>query len=488
MTYTLIRILTYVLGIVGSALVLPLAVAILEGEKAMIPVFLVPMLLAWTVSLAFFVKARGNVKVIGIQEAFGVVGLLWIAICLFGAIPLYFSGIFSSLTDAVFESVSGFTTTGASVLKDLDGLPRSVNFWRCESHWLGGMGVVALAVAMIPLLGAGGFRLIKAETTGPDKGKFTSNIATTAKILWFVYLGFTLLQTVLLKSAGLDWIDSLAHSFSSLGSGGFSMRTASIGAYGIPAAEWICAVFMFLASINFVLYYRIFAGRFSDVFKNSELKVFVTLFSIAVAVIVCIETANGTAGFAQTLRSSCFTVASIISTTGFMTVDYTTWSKASQIVVVALFFLGGCSGSTAGGVKIIRWTVLGKQLANEMRRLVHPYGVFSLRLNGVAARDDLVQMTASFVFAYLLLVFVTAFAGSLAGLDITTSFTAALCMVGNIGPAFGLLGPSGNYGDIPDALKWWYMFAMLAGRLEIYTLLLVSRCFFRSHNQSHNIE
>jgi trk system potassium uptake protein TrkH len=487
MTYTLVRILSYVLGITGTALALPLAVAFIQGETKMIPVFMIPMILAWIVSLIFFFKFRGNMKVIGIQEAFGVVGFIWIAICLFGAIPLYCSGVFPSLTDALFESVSGFTTTGATVLSDIDSIPRSVALWRCQSHWLGGMGVVALAVAMIPLLGAGGFRLIKAETTGPDKGKFTSNIATTAKILWFLYVGFTVVQAILLKYVGLGWIDALAHAFSSVATGGFSTRTASVGAFGIPVAEWICMSFILLASVNFVLYCRIFTGKIADVFKNSEFKVFLLILPIAVLSILIVEALNSSLPFPIIFRNTCFTVASVISTTGFMTADYTTWTNASQIIIIALFFVGGCSGSTAGGVKIIRWTILGKQLANEMRRLVHPYGVYSLRINDTPARDDLVQIISSFIFAYLLLVLITAFFGALAGLDIISAFTGALGMVGNIGPAFGPIGPSGNYGDIPVLLKWWYMFAMLAGRLEIYTLLLISRCFSHNSNQVQNL-
>ena len=474
MTYTVLRILMYVLGIVGTALLLPLSVAYLKGESAMIPVFLLPMVFAWLSSLLFFVKARGKPKIVGIQDAFGIVGGLWIAICIFGSLPLYFSGCFASYTDALFESVSGFTTTGATVLSDVESLPSSINVWRCTTHWLGGLGVVALAVAMIPLLGAGGFRLIKAETTGPDKGKFTASIASTAKILWFVYCGFTALLTFLLWCSGLGFIDSLTHAFSTLSTGGFSTRNVSIGAFGIPAAEWICTVFMLLASVNFVLYCRLLSGRSWDVLKNTELKMFFLVVVIAVLSIFTFEAVN-TAPGTDLFRNVCFQVASVISTTGFMTYDYTLWLPASQIVIIAVFFTGGCSGSTAGGIKIVRWTVLSK--------LIHPYGVFSLRLNGIAARDTVVTSVAAFIFAFLLLVLLSTVFGALAGLDVGTAFTAGLSMMGNVGPAFGSLGPSGNYGDIPAMLKLWYMFAMLAGRLEIYTLLILLGCFTRSRDK-----
>lgn len=477
MTYTVLRILTYVLGIVGTALLLPLAVAVIEKEDAMIPVFLAPMAIAWVSSLVFKIRARGKPGVLGIQDAFGVVGVLWIVICVFGAVPLYFSGAFDSLTDAVFESVSGFTTTGASVLDDVESLPRSINLWRCQTHWLGGMGVVALAVAMIPLLGAGGFRLIKAESTGPDKGKFTASITTTAKILWFVYCGLTALQTLLLWRAGLDPVDSLAHAFSTLGTGGFSTRNSSVGAFAIPAAEWICTVFMLLASVSFVLYCRLFTRRFPEVWRNTELRVFLCIVPAAVLAVWLLELFGRPQG-AVSLRDAAFQTASLLSTTGFMTADYTTWLPSSQFVLLVLCFIGGCSGSTAGGVKVVRWVVLAKQLGNEIKKLIHPYRVFTLRLNGTSGREAFVPVVAAFIFAYLVLVAVTALFGTIAGLGPFTAFTAALSTVGNIGPAFGDLGPSANYGDIPSLLKWWYMIAMLAGRLEIYTLLILFGSLF----------
>ena len=416
-----------------------------------------------------------------VQHAFGTVGGIWIAICLYGALPLYLSGCYSSLTDAVFESVSGFTTTGASVLPDVESLPASVNLWRCEAHWLGGLGVIALAVALIPLLGIGGFRLIKAETTGPDKSKLTSLIANTAKTLWFIYMALTALQALLLWNAGLGAVDAIAHAFSTMGTGGFSTRNASVGAFGLPAAEWICTAFMLLATVNFTLYYRLLTGRIGDVIRDSELRTLVMLVICAVACVTAVQ-CRSFVSFGDTLRSSAFQVASIVSTTGFMTDDYLAWRPAAQVVILLLFFVGGSSGSTAGGIKVIRWTILGKQLRNELRRILHPHEVFTLSINGCPGREAFVPVVASFVFVYMLLVLTTTFAGALAGLDAFSAFTGALSMVGNVGPAFGTLGPTSNYGGLAAPLKWFYMFAMLAGRLEICTLLiLVGRmCFLRS--------
>ena len=472
MTYTVLRILTYVLGITGTSLLLPVAVAMIEGERHMLAPFLAPIAIAWTLAGIFWLKVREKPKVIGIQDAFSVVGILWIAICFFGAIPLYFSGAFPSFTDAMFESVSGFTTTGATVLANVESLPKSVNVWRCETHWLGGMGVVALAVAMIPLLGAGGFRLIKAETSGPDKTKLTSSVATTAKLLWFFYISMTVVATFLLWRCGMDYVDALCHAFSSLGTGGFSSRNGSVGAFALPSAEWTCIMFMLLSTVNFMLYCRLLTGRLSEVFRNSELRAFLLIVVVSSLALFCIEPADAMEP-GKAIRDACFQAAAMLSSTGFMTEDYTTYLPASQIVIIALCLAGGCSGSTASGIKIIRWTVLAKQFASEMRRLIHPYGVFSLRINGSPVKDGVVSAVSAFVFAYVALVVISAMAGAAAGLDLVTAVSGAFSMVGNVGPAFGDLGPTSNYGFIPAPLKWWYMVAMLAGRLEIYTLLLL---------------
>ena len=477
MLFSLLRILTYVLGIVGTAMALPIAVAVREGELSSIPAFAVPMAIGWAAAFTFWLRARGRPVDFDVKHAFGVVGGIWIAICVFGALPLYFSGAFPSAVDALFESVSGFTTTGISACADVEALPKCVNLWRCETHWLGGLGVIALAVALIPLLGVGGFRLIKAETTGPDKEKLTTHIANTAKTLWGIYMTFTVIQTLLLWKFGLSFTDALSHTFSTIGTGGFSTRNASVGAFGIPAVEWTCTAFMLVASVNFAIYYRILTGRISEVRRDSEFKSFVVIVVFAVLAAALLQF-RGLDSLGKTMRDVSFQVASILSTTGFMTQDYTTWSQGAQVVVLALFFVGGCSGSTAGGIKVVRWTVLAKQLRNEMKRILHPHEMFTLALNGVPGREVVVPVVASFVFVYALLVLVTTLAGAVAGLDVFTAFTAALSMVGNIGPAFGSLGPSASGSGLVVPLKLFYAFAMLAGRLEIYTLLiLVGRVF-----------
>ena len=343
-------------------------------------------------------------------------------------------------------------------------------------HWLGGMGIVALTVALLPLLGVGGFQLIKAETTGPEKSKVTPKIATTAKVLWLIYLILTAVQTVLLMVFGMDFIDALSHSFATLGTGGFSTRNASIGYYNSAPIDIICTVFMFLAGINFSLYFYAISRKFSEIRDNSELKAYISIFLIAV-ILIAINISQTYGSFPHGLRYAFFQTASIITTTGFATADFTLWPSLSQFVLFALFFVGGCSGSTAGGIKVIRWVVLFKQVNNETKRLLHPHGVFSIRLNNRPGRHDIVYSVAAFMATYLILVTITTMFGCMAQLDLFSAFTGALSMIGNIGPAFGSLGPSCIYGSLPSLLKWWYAFAMLAGRLELYTMII----FFIPH-------
>lgn len=472
------RVVAFVFAVAALALLPPLAVSFYDGEgMRCAAAWGVPSAAAAAVALAAWLAGRRKggragdaFALMESRGAFRLVGGVWVAMGLFGALPLYFSGAFPAFVDAVFESVSGFTTTGASVATDVEALPRSVNLWRCMTHWFGGMGVIALAVALVPLLGVGGFRLIKAETTGPEKGRVTPKIADTAKALWLIYAVLTAAQALLLRFAGLGWFDAACHAFSTLGTGGFSTRNASIGAFANPAAEWICTIFMLLATVNFALYYKLVARRFAEIARDSELRAFAAIVAVAVSAVAIVEFADY-GSCAASLRHSAFQVASVISTTGFMSADYAQWQGAAQVALFALFFVGGCSGSTAGGIKVIRWTVLAKQARNEFRRILHPREVVTLRINGVPGRDDFVPLVAAFVFLYLALVLAASFAGALAGLGLVEAVTAALSMAGNIGPAFGSLGPTENYAALPDALKWFYSFTMLAGRLEIFTML-----------------
>lgn len=467
--FVFIRIFAIILSIIGTSFLLPVAVAFFYGEYSALLPFLIPMAASWIFGAAFYFSGKKVPVKLGTRAVFVFVSFAWIAISFFGAIPLYAGGWIGDFTSAVFEAVSGFTTTGATVLADVEILPRSVNLWRMEMHWLGGMGIIALTTAVLPLLGVGGFALVKAESTGPEKGKITPKMANTAKALWGIYLALTILQTVILMFCGMDFVDALSHTFSTLGTGGFSSKNASIGGFNSLSAEIVCTVFMFLAGVNFSLYFYAITRKFSELKNNSEFKAYISIF---VTVIICLALSlvRYYGGFAKALRYASFQVASIMTTTGFVTADFLQWPSVSQFFIFLLFFIGGCSGSTAGSFKVIRWVILAKKARVEMLKMIHPHGVFTVRVNGSAGREDLVLNIASFVFVYFCLAFISTFAATLGGIPLFESFTASLSMLGNIGPAFG---PFADYGWIPTFLKWIFSFMMIAGRLEIYNLIIL---------------
>ncbi|MBQ0050859.1 MAG: TrkH family potassium uptake protein [Treponema sp.] len=469
--FIFVRLIFIILAIVGIFLTFPVITALACGEFFTLHWYLIPMLSTIALgSIFYFVGKKTKIK-LSTRSVFAFVAFAWISISMLGTVPLLFSGYFKTFADALFESVSAFSTTGATVLSEVENLPRSLNLWRCEMHWLGGMGIIALTVALLPLLGVGGFQLIKAESTGPDKGKITPKMASTAETLWLLYFGFTLAEAIVLKICGMDVIDSISYAFSTLGTGGFATMNSSIASYNSPAIEIVCTVFMFLAGINFSLYFYVISGKFSEIKKNSELKAYLSIFGICMVVIAILLIPHY-GSFATALRYSSFQVAAIMTTTGFATADYLTWPNAAQFFLFLLFFTGGCSGSTSGGFKVIRWVVLQKQAKNEMLRMLHPHGIFSISINKKAGRKDLVFNVAAFAFVYFGLVGITTMIGAFCNLDVFTSLTASLSMVGNIGPAFGELGPTANYGWLCPFLKYWYCFAMIAGRLELYNLII----------------
>lgn len=452
-------------------MIMPLGLGLALGEESVILPFLVPMLVSFVILAAvFFPTIKVKIR-INTRQTYLIVAGSWIFMSLFGSIPLFASGAFPAITDAVFESVSGFTTTGSTVCGHLEDLPRSINLWRCITHWIGGMGIVTLTVALLPLLGVGGFQLIKAETTGPEKGKITARITTTAKYLWIIYAGFTLVEALLLKIAGMDWIDAFTHAFSTLGTGGFSSKDSSIGWYDSAAIDAVITVFMFFAGINFSLFYYIIVRKFDDIRENSEFKAYIAIVIFAILA-VAFSLGGIYTNFPQKLRYSAFHVVSLLSTTGFSTADFTLWTPAAQFFLFLLFFIGGSSGSTSGGVKVVRWVILFKQISNETKRMLHPHGIFAIRLNNRVGRKDVVFSVTAFMTLYFFLVAITTLVGCIGHLDLFTAFTGALSMVGNVGPAAGFLGPSGNFGFLPSFVKWWYCFAMLAGRLELYTMIM----------------
>jgi trk system potassium uptake protein TrkH len=406
-----------------------------------------------------------------VSRGFLLVFPVWAGACLLGALPYFLSGAIPHFTDAVFESVSGFTATGASVLGDIGALPKPLLFWRAMTHWLGGMGILALTAALLPLLGAGGFQLFRAEAPGPEADRITPRVTGTVRLIWLLYIALTAIQTLLLRFFGMDWFDAAVHAFSVMATGGFSSRNGGIAYYRSPAVEWVCAVFMILAAFNFTLMIRFLRGKFTEVWRSSEAKAYAAIILIATAIITAAILPHS-ASAEEALRMAVFNTASILTTTGLFNTDYAVWPPLAQGALFFLMFIGGCTGSAAGGIKVLRHVILWKQTGNEIRKIIYPRGVFSIQINKSSGKKDLVYGAAGFVFLYFLALFCCAFLVSSAGEDVFTSINTALLILGNIGLAFGKVGPFASFPEYPAYVKWGLSFAMLLGRLELWTVLV----------------
>jgi len=388
----------------------------------------------------------------------------WAAACLLGAFPYYFSGCIPRFTDAVFESVSGFTTTGLTVLRDIETVPLSVLFWRALSQWLGGLGILLFIIVLLPSLGSGGGQIFRTETSGPEREKVTYHVNRSARIILLIYAGLTAAETFLLRCFGMSWFDAATYALSTMATGGFSSHNNGIAFYHSPAIEWILAAFMFLAGFNYLLIWRMLRGKFRDCLRNSEAKVYTV---IVVLVSMVIAAAVFSVGYSpeKGMRNALFNTVSILSTTGFSCADTGAWPALAQGLLFFLMFLGGCSLSTAGGVKIVRYIILAKQAENEMKKILHPRGVFNIRLDGKSGKKDVVYGVAGFVFLYFLLIFLCALLVSSAGEDIFSSLKTALACLGNI----GFINPIPYF---PAYVKWGLALTMLIGRLELWAVLV----------------
>jgi trk system potassium uptake protein TrkH len=408
-----------------------------------------------------------------IREAFLTVSLTWVTFSLFGAIPFMVSDHIPNLTDAFFETMSGFTTTGASILTDIEVLPQSLLLWRNMTQWLGGMGVIALAVAILPFLGVGGVQLFKAEIPGPIKDKISPRISETAKILWGVYLLFTVVQILLLILGGLSLFDSVCVTFGTLATGGFAPTNASIAAFPSPYIHYVIIVFMFIAGVNFSLHYWALRGRVKGYLSNPEFRFFLGVTTLATGLIMAARLVKGEAFSEEFFRSTLFQTVSIVTTTGFVTHDYEQWPLVTQIILLALMLFGGCTSSTGGGIKNVRILVAFKFMGCEIKKLFQPHGIFPVRAGGRTVPDRLVSNIIGFIALYILIFFLGVMAMTGLGLDIDTSIGAVVATLGNVGPGIGGVGPVENYFHLPTTGKWILSFLMLVGRLEIFTVLVI---------------
>ena len=468
-----LRVVAILLLIVSAFMVFPIMWAFHYQEHEIIRYFLIPIICMFVLAVPILVFARRSDKTLSTRDGFLLVTLSWVCSAFFGCLPLYLSGAIPHFTDAFFETMSGFTTTGASILTEIESLPKSMLFWRSLTHWLGGMGIVVLTIAVFPLLGIGAYQLMKAEAPGPTLDKITPKVAQTAKILWFIYFALTAAETALLMLGGMNLFDALTHTFGTLATGGFSPKNRSVGHFGSAHIDIVVTVFMLLAGMNFALYYRLITGNLKRVFGNLELRVYLAVFVAATLIMTFILYGDTYPSFGLSLRYAGFQAASILTTTGFTTADYIKWPLFAQAVLFVLMFIGGCSGSTGGGIKVIRLVTLFKQGLNEMRYLSHPRSIFSIRIGGEVLKKDVVYTISGFFFLYLFMLLMTAFVVASGGNDILTSLSSALVTVGNIGPGFGKIGPTLNYAHYPDYIKWFLSFAMMVGRLEVYTVLVL---------------
>jgi trk system potassium uptake protein TrkH len=450
----------------------PLLTAVILKEFFMVRAFLIPLLAAGIPALLVIILIPKRDARLRVRDGFLMVFLIWILSALAGSIPFYLSPLNLSIYDSIFENACGFATTGATTIKDVEALPRSLLLWRSMGHWAGGMGIILLSVALMPLLGVGGFQLIKAEAPGPEKEKLSPRITEAAKILWGVYCVFTMILILLYRVGGMGWFDAVCHSFTVMSTGGVSTKNAGFAFFDSAFIDWVTVVFMLLGAMNFNLYYRLVRGKFRDFAQNTECKVFLFIFCAA-ALVISLSLIPQYGSWGKALRFGSFQAASILSSTGNARTDYTAWPALAQVVLFCLLFIGGCSGSTAGGVKVIRHTVLFKQAGNELRRILYPRGVFSIRLNKKVGRKDVVYGVAGFVFLYFMIVGFTTLVTAAAGFDILTSFSAALCVTGNIGTGFGGIGPGHNYSAFPNYLKMLYSLVMITGRLELWTVFIL---------------
>ncbi len=407
------------------------------------------------------------------REAFIIVTLTWLIISFFGSFPYILSGTFDSFTDAYFESMAGFTTTGASVLIDIEVLPKGVLFWRSMTQWIGGMGIIVFALAILPLLGTGGMQLFKAEVPEISVDKLRPRIIDTAKALWIIYLSLTAANAILLYTAGMDIYDAVCHAFTTMATGGFSTKNESLAAFNSPSIELITSLFMFLAGINYSLYFYVFKGNFIKLWKSDEFRFYIVITTLATLLVTINLWKYSSAALTEAFRYSLFQVVSIMTTTGYVTADYERWAPLGQMILIVLMFFGGMIGSTGGGIKQVRILLMIRQGYREIYQLIHPRAVTSVKLDDRFLDKEILGSIWGFVFLFLGIFIIASIGITAAGIDIITSSTTVISAMCNVGPAFGLAGPTENYASIPFTGKWILIFCMLTGRLEVYTVIIL---------------
>lgn len=405
------------------------------------------------------------------RDGFIIVALAWVVLSVLGAFPFWATDTDRSFVDSLFESTSGLTTTGATILVGLDQMPRSILFWRSMQEWLGGMGIIVLAVAIMPLLGVGGMQLFRAETPGPVKDKLTARVTETAKVLWYIYLIMTFIAALAYHLAGMGWFDAINHAMCTIAIGGFSTHDASIGYFESTRIEAVAVLFMFLAGINFTLHFAAMRNRFSfgSYWHDDEFRTYCYVIMSLILVIGVVVLTTGSGHWHQVI----FNVVSIATTTGFAVSDYSSWPPGTGMLLFAAMFIGACAGSTGGGMKVVRVLLLFRQGIGEIRRLIHPHAIIHIKLGDQTVETSVVQALWGFFVLYMTCYMMVAVLLAMTGVDMLTALTAAAACITNTGPGFGDVGPASTYASLPDSGKAILLFAMVLGRLEVYTFFVL---------------
>jgi len=457
----------------GGAMLFPAGVSFIYGEPEILS-FVTAAILAFFMGGNFIFMNHGAAKTLSHKDGFMLTALTWLVLGLLGAMPLHFSGVVPSVVDAVFESFSGLTTTGATVITGLDTLSKGVLFWRAMIQWLGGMGVVVLAIAVLPFLGIGGMQLYRTEMPGVVKDKLQPRLQETAKLLWVVYLLITSACACYYYVFGMSGFDAVCHAFTTIATGGFANYDASFGAFNSPALEWGAILFMFMGGLNFSWHFMALHKQSLKVYyQDREFRIFV-VYLLLVTLVVYISWGIAQNSFEDShMRAALFNVISIATTTGYATTDYTLWSPFAGMVMIIIMFCGGCSGSTSGGLKMMRVILIAKQGFREIIRLLHPRSIQTIKVGGKVIGDDVLQTVWSFVGLFFFIFAAFTLCLSFMGLDIITAFSAVAATITSAGPGLGEVGPAGNYAGLPSAAKILLCFSMVVGRLEIFTILVI---------------
>lgn len=445
---------------------------------------ILPLLLSGSISvllgifLWLFFRRKTAHQELSKRDGYLVVTFGWLSMAIFGMLPFLISGTIPNVTDAFFETMSGLTTTGASILNDIEAMPKGLLFWRSMTQWIGGMGIIVLTVALVSIIGVGGMQLFVAEAPGISPDKLKPRIKDTAKRLWIIYVGLTLTECVFLMFGGMTFYDAINHSLTTMATGGFSTKNASMAHFDSPYLQYVVIVFMLLAGVNFTLTYFGLKFKFKKVWQNEEFRAYITTMAIFTTITTIGIAYFTDAPFEIAFREGAFQVVSVITTTGFITADYTSWAPILTILFFFFMFIGGSSGSTAGGVKIVRHVILFKNSFLEMKRLLHPFSIIPVRLNKKAISQKVTFNVLAFMMIYISVFIFGSIAVSLTGIDFVTTIGAVATSLGNIGPGFGMVGPLDNFSGLPQLTKWILSFLMLLGRLELFTVLILFTPYF----------